>query len=220
MSVNTQDMEIVHRVFRRESRLLTEFVAAVVPGDTARAKVVADHFRVYRLGLHNHHEGEDELLWPPLLARVDLEADIVLRMEAQHERIAATMTRLDAAFPAWEATAGADERDTLVAALAEHRAVVLEHLDDEEATLLPLAAKHLTEREWASLGDHLVNNTPKLTLLTLFGAVLEDANPAERALVLGGLPAPVRAIWHVIGRPRYARYIRRVRGPRPNLDAA
>jgi hypothetical protein len=73
MSVNTQDMEIIHR----ESRLLVEFVAAVAPGDTARAKVIADHFRVYRLGLHNHHEGEDELLWPPMLSRVDLGADIV-----------------------------------------------------------------------------------------------------------------------------------------------
>lgn len=109
MSVNTQDMEIVHRVLRRESRLLMELVAAVAPGGTARAKVITDHFR---------HEGEDELLWSPLLSRVDLEADIVLRM------------------------------------------------DDEEATLLPLAAKHITEQEWASLGDHLVNNTPKLTLLS------------------------------------------------------
>lgn len=215
MSVNTQDMEIVHRAFRRESRLLMELVAAVTPGDTVRAKVIADHFRDYRLGLRNHHEGEDELLWPPLLARVDLEADIILRMEDQHERVAATLTRLDAAVPAWEATAGAGERDTLVAALADHRAVLLEHLDDEEATLLPLAAGLVTEQEWASLGEHLVANTPKLTLLTLFGLVLEDANRAERATLLGALPTPVRAVWHVIGRPRYARRIRRVRATRP-----
>ncbi|RFU38995.1 hemerythrin domain-containing protein [Actinomadura logoneensis] len=212
MSVNTEDMKIVHRVLRRESRLLVQLVAAVAPGDTARAKVIADHYRVYRTGLHNHHEGEDELLWPPLLSRVDLEADTVLRMQAQHDHLAATLTRLDAAVPAWEATAGADERDTLVAALAEHRAVLVEHLDDEEATLLPLAAKHITEREWASLGDHLVRNTPKPTLLTLFGAVLEDTDTAERAVVLGALPAPVRVVWHVIGRPRYARHVRRVRG--------
>jgi FAD/FMN-containing dehydrogenase len=132
-------------------------------------------------------------------------------MQAQHDRVAATVTRLDVAVPAWEATAGAEERDTLVAVLTEHRAVVLEHLDDEEATLLPLAAEHITEKEWASLGDHLVTNTPKLTLLTLFGLVLEDANRAERALLLSVLPAPVRGIWHVIGRPRYARHIRRVR---------
>lgn len=211
MSVNTQDMEIVHRAFRRESRLLIELVSAVTPGDTARAEVIADHFRDYRLGLKNHHEGEDELLWPPLLSRVDLEAEIVLRMEAQHERVAATLTRLDAAVPAWEATAGADERDTLVAALTDHRAVLLEHLDDEETTLLPLAADHITEQEWASLGEHMVAHTPKLTLLTLFGLVLEDASPAERAVLLSVLPAPVRGVWHLIGRPRYVRHIRRVR---------
>ncbi|NIH80967.1 hemerythrin domain-containing protein [Amycolatopsis viridis] len=211
MPVNTQEMEIVHRAFRRESRLLPELVAAVAPGDTARAKVIADHFRDYRLGLKNHHEGEDELLWPPLLSRVDLEADVVLRMEAQHERVAATLAKLDAVVPQWESTAGADERDTLVAVLADHRAVLLEHLDDEETTLLPLAAEHLTEGEWSAQGDHLVANTPKLTLLTLLGLVLEDANRAERATLLSALPAPVRVIWHVLGRPRYARHIRRVR---------
>ncbi|NUS95733.1 MAG: hemerythrin domain-containing protein [Nocardia sp.] len=212
MGIDTHDMEVVHRGLRRESRLLVELVAAVAPGDTARAAVVADHFRLYRLGLQNHHEGEDELLWPPLLARVDLGTDIVLRMEAQHERVAVTLTRLDAEVPRWEAAAGADERDALVASLTDHRAVLLEHLDDEEATLLPLAAEHLTEAEWASQGEHLVAHTPKLALLTLFGIVLEDADPSERARLLAGLPAPVRAIWHLIGRPRYARHIRRVRG--------
>ncbi|RMI33441.1 hemerythrin domain-containing protein [Nocardia stercoris] len=211
MSVDTKKMEVVHRGLRRESRLLIELVAAVAPGDTARARVIADHYRIYRLGLKHHHEGEDELLWPPLLARVDLGTEVILRMEAQHEHVHATLTRLDAAVPAWEANAGADERDTLVAALIDHRAVLTEHLDDEEATLLPLAAEHITEAEWASLGEHLVANTPKLTLLTLFGVVLEDATPAERAQLLSGLPAPVRGIWHLVGRPRYARHTRRVR---------
>ncbi|MFG2138568.1 hypothetical protein [Streptomyces sp. NPDC048650] len=64
-----------------------------------------------------------------------------------------------------------------MATLADHRAVPLEHLGDEAATLLPLAAEHITEKEWASLGDHLVANTPKLTL---FGLVLEDANRRAR----------------------------------------
>ncbi len=115
-------------------------------------------------------------------------------MQAQHERVEATLTRPDAAVPAWSATAGADDCDTLVSTLADHRPVLLEHLGDEEATLLPLAAEHITEKEWASLGDHLVANTPKLTLLTLFGLVLEDVNPAEHATLLSALPAPVRDI--------------------------
>ncbi|MGR6918979.1 hemerythrin domain-containing protein [[Actinomadura] parvosata] len=223
MSVETEGVEIegvetvqrvVRRVFRRESRLLMVLVAAVRPGDTARAGVIAGHFRLYRLGLHRHHQAQEELLWRPLLARLDLEADVVLRTQARHERVAATLARLDAAVAAWEAAAGGDERDTLVAVLCDHRAVLLEHLDDEEAALLPLAARHLTEREWARLGERLVDG---LARPALFGAVLEEASPAERALVLRGLvlrglPAAARAVWYVVGRPRYARHLRRVRG--------
>lgn len=33
-----------------------------------------------------------------------------------------------------------------------------------------------------------MNNTPELTMLTLFGAVLEDADPAERATLLSDFP--------------------------------
>ena len=102
---DTHDMFVVHRVFRRETALLPRLVRNVRPGDTARAAVVADHYRGYALGLHHHHTGEDELIWPLLLARVDLEAELVLRMEEQHERVAAGLDAVSALLPEWERTA-------------------------------------------------------------------------------------------------------------------
>ena len=87
---DTHDMIVVHRVFRRESDLMPTLIQAVPDGDTARAGVLAQAFGDYQLGLHLHHTGEDDLVWPLLLARVDLEADMVLRMEAQHEVVAGT----------------------------------------------------------------------------------------------------------------------------------
>uniref|UniRef100_A0AAU2JUM5 Hemerythrin domain-containing protein n=1 Tax=Streptomyces sp. NBC_00049 TaxID=2903617 RepID=A0AAU2JUM5_9ACTN len=208
---DTHEMVVVHRGLRREARLLVELIAAVTPGDTARALVLADHFRAYRLGLHNHHHGEDEHLWPPLLARVDLEADLVLRMEAQHERVAATLSAAGDALPAWERTAGEADRDRLVAVLAEHRSVLVEHLDDEEESLLPLAARHLSAHEWGALGEHFMTNTPRHELLFFLGMVLEDADRAERAAVLAGLPLAARLLWHTVGRPAHARRVRAVR---------
>ncbi|GAA5186416.1 hypothetical protein GCM10023322_32610 [Rugosimonospora acidiphila] len=204
-------MVIIHRAFRRESRLLGSAIAAVTPGDTRRARILAEHLRWYRLGLHNHHHGEDELIWPLLHARVDLEADVVIRMEAQHERIARTLDEAMRALPAWESSAGEAARDALVATLTEHRAAVIEHLDDEETHLLPLAAQYLTTPEWAALGEHFLAATPKPMLLQFLGAVLEDADPRERRTLLGALPLPARLAWKTIGRASYARLIRRVR---------
>ena len=208
---DTHGMVVIHRGLRRESRLLAALIAAVDPGDTARARVLADHFRDYRLGLHNHHNGEHELLWPPLLARVDLEADLVLRMEAQHERIASTLAEAQVALDAWESEAGERERDQLVAVLTEHRAVLVEHLDEEERSLLPLVERQLSVREWDALGEHFMESTPKPKLLFFLGMVLEDADEAERSTVLGGLPLFARLLWYAVGRPQYARRVRRIR---------
>ena len=211
-TVDTHDMVVVHRAFRRESRLLASLIAAVPDGDTRRARMLAAHLRWYRLGLHNHHQGEDELIWPVLLARVELQAGVVRRMEAQHERVAASLDRVMLALPAWQASASASARNGLVAALTEHRGIVAEHLDDEEAHLLPLAGQYLTPAEWAAQGEHFLATTPRRHLLIFLGAVLEDADAGERASVLTAMPALPRWIWRTAGQRIYARRMRRLRG--------
>lgn len=79
----------MHRVFRRELRLVPPLVREVAPGDVARAAVPARHLRIVRRGLHLHHTGEDELLWPLLAERAAPSADLVTRMQAQHCRVEA-----------------------------------------------------------------------------------------------------------------------------------
>ena len=116
------------------------------------------------------------------------------------------------ALPAWQASASTSARDDLVAALTRHRAIVLEHLDDEEAHLLPVAAHYLTRAEWDAQGEHFLATTPKRQLLIFLGAVLEDADVGERASVLTALPAIPRWIWRLAGQRIYARRMRRLRG--------
>ena len=144
---DTHDMIVVHRVFRRESDLMPTLIRAVPDGDTARAGVLAQAFSDYQLGLHLHHTGEDELVWPLLLVRVDLEADMVLRMEAQHEVVAGTLAEASRRMPAWRSAPSAATAAPLVSALTEHRAALLEHLHDEEEHILPLIEEHLTVAE-------------------------------------------------------------------------
>ncbi len=203
----------MHRVFRRETALLPRLVRAVPPGDTERARLVAAHFRDYALGLHHHHTAEDELVWPLLLARVDLEADLVLRMEAQHSRVAAGLTEIEALLAQWETTASADTGEVLATALERHRETLVEHLTDEEDHLLSLIEEHLTVAEWSRLGENFASNTPKDKLLYFLGALLEEATPEEAAELLGKLPAPARLIWRLVGRRKYAQRTRRLRAP-------
>lgn len=208
---DAQDMAIVHRAFRRELRLLGEMIAEVPPGDVKRAAVLAEHFADLRVGLINHHQGEDELLWPLMLARVGPEREVVLRMEAEHGRVVETLDEVDGLVTKWAPRADAETRDRLLAALEEHRTVLVEHLDDEEAHLLPLAERFLTAKEFGALGDHFAQHTPKTKLFKFFGMVMEDADERERAIMLGSVPPPVRLLWRLLGPPLYARTVRRVR---------
>ena len=83
--------------------------------------------------------------------------------------------------------------------------MLIEHLDDEEGHLLPLAARHLTSPEWAALGEHFVATTPKAQLLIFLGAVLEEATPTSGPLCSAPCPwwrdSPGGA-WDVAATPR------------------
>jgi hypothetical protein len=87
---------------------------------------------------------------------------------------------------------------------------VLEHLDAEEAYLLALIDKHLTDDEWAEVGQAAMAKTPKSLLPMAFGMVLRDAEPEHVA----GLKTVTPGLaWFVLSRlgPRaYARYARRI----------
>jgi len=210
---DTHDMYVVHRVFRREAALMPRLVRQVRPGDVARAAHVADHFRGYALGLHHHHTGEDELIWPLLLARVDLEAELVLRMEQQHERVAAGLAEVSERLPEWERTADPAIGETVAVALEAHHAALLEHLTDEETYLLPLIEEHLTVAEYGRLNERFAAETPKDKLLLFLGALLEEASPVEAADIARNLPLPAKLAWRFVGRRQYAKSTRSLRGP-------
>src|SRR5689334_6874995 len=114
---NTHDMVVVHRVFRREFRLMPALVRSVTPGDLGRAKTVANHATELTVALHHHHTGEDELLWPRLRERVDLgnvlDADLIDRMEAAHHEIATLLDQAGPMMPQLAARADESTRDEL-----------------------------------------------------------------------------------------------------------
>ncbi len=211
---DVHDMVVVHRAFRREFRLIPELVRQVAPGDTARAAVLADHARLVLTGLHGHHTGEDLLLWPKLLERATPDAQLIHRMEAQHERVADAIERIGPALARWEAEARPAVTEEVAACFDDLREALLEHLGEEEREILPLAARHITQAEWNELGEHGVAGTRKKDLPILFGSIAEEATPEELADILTVVPPPVRILARTLFAWQYRRYVNRVRNGR------
>ncbi|WP_460305503.1 hemerythrin domain-containing protein [Actinocorallia aurea] len=210
--IDVHDMVVVHRAFRRELRLAAELLRAAPAGDLDRAAVLGAHVRLVLTGLTLHHTSEDDLLWPLLRERAAPSAELIARMEAQHGAVEALVTRIEPPLARWEAEARPAVGEEVAALLHRLDTAVLEHLDEEERAVLPLAARCMSQEEWAAVGQAGVAKMTKAELPIMFGMVLEDATPDERKEMLGVLPLPVRLLLRTWGARSYRRYVSRVRG--------
>lgn len=209
---DTYDMVVVHRVFERELALLPGLVRAAAPGDTARAALLASHYRVVADLLHHHGVGEDDLIWPLVIERAAGTERVVREMEEQHARLHDLIDAAGELAGRWELAADPETRDELASVLDELSDAAGEHLRDEEDKMLHLIEEHLSVAEWDALGQSGQSGRGKRELLLILGLMLEDATDDERAKFLGALPIHARAVWRRYGAYAYRRYVRRVRG--------
>ena len=211
----TREMVVVHKMFRRELGNGSAWVRRVGLGDVAQAQLVNDHLGSIFDTLHHHHEAEDLHLWPLLRERAADHAALLDQMQAQHAGIDPALEKARSLGATWARKADEASRDAYADALDEMAGPLMAHLDQEEAEILPLAQKLLTEQEWSQLGNHAVTATPKKLLITGFGGILEDATPQERDMMLGVLPAPARLLYRVWGKGAYIKQATAVRGVAP-----
>lgn len=208
---DTSGMLVIHRVLRRRFALLPHLVAGVGAGDRERAAVVAGHVAEFADLLHTHHETEDTHLWEMLESRAPACALHVQRMRAQHESVAGLIIRVRFLLPEWQRDADPELRDRLSETLDEVNTALGTHLGDEEATMLPVAAGTMSQREWDAFGELGRKAVPKSRLLVQLGYVLDTIEPSERAAWMrANLPAPVRGLYAVAGRRQFRADYRRV----------
>lgn len=211
----TAQMVVIHNALRREFGLLPGLVGAVREGDTARAKAIAQHASILFTILHDHHNSEDSLLWPPLLERVPLQNDLIDVMESQHRVVAELSALTEKDLPPWTTAADAPTRDRLADHLSRLSEALNEHLALEELSVLPLIHDHLTVAEWEAAQKAAAGAMPSglRTPMLMAGIILEDATPDERSWFMHELPAPARPLWRLLGRRIYATHVRTIRGP-------
>lgn len=162
--------------------------------------------------LHTHHEAEDTYLWPKLADRARPHGDLVRKMEAQHRAAALGSQQVQGLAEQWQGSPSSSATTGLAAALARLSDVLAEHLNDEEAEILPLVREHVTVAEWEELGRESFAKFPRRVRPIMMGLLMEDATPGDRALFLSKAPLPARLSWPTVGERAYRRYISRVRG--------
>ena len=199
-------MKVIHRAMTREFASLPGLVERVPAGDTARARLVSHHLMLMLGMLNEHHEAEDQLIWPLLHQRVPLRNELIDTMESQHHAIHDAVTAVREHQEPWTRFADPASRDHLSTRLRDLGKLLGEHLALEEEAVLPLIHEHLTVAEWLAPQKHAMNHGPRRVSdkLLLAGVVLDGATPAEQSWFRAEMPPPARLLWRLAGARQYA----------------
>jgi hypothetical protein len=199
-------MLMIHSVYRSQFAASVRFIRAVPEGDEKRAQIVGAFVLEIADSLHHHHRGEDDVLWHRLEQRAPACAAHVGRMRADHAEVAELLAVVEAGVPVWTTGATAADRDRVADATQRVLEALLEHLGDEETTILPVAEATITQSEWSELGKRGRAAAPKGRIFEQLGMVLETSDPRYRDLVWSELPPPVRLLYRWFGKTRYERH--------------
>jgi hypothetical protein len=186
MSLAAREMAMVHRVFRNELRSAPQLIRTVRDGHVNRSKLVADHLANLFSALHHHHS-----------------ADHVQRMLTQHERISDSVHKVESILTAWTTAGDLATAEELIDEIQRLADVVIEHLDEEEAQVVPLIDAYISPHEWREATDRgasFVNRKNIRFGVAFVALVLESAPRGDRRPFLAGMPQPQRVMLRLFGK--------------------
>jgi hypothetical protein len=204
-------MIAAHDAFRRDLTSLARAATAAGAGGAgaewapARRERVARGWEVFKRQLHFHHTGEDRHIWPRLgerLAHSESAMSILQAMEEEHSRVDPLLDAVEAAFA--DPAGGGRLADTV----GELATTLHSHLAHEERDALPLIGTALTAAEWRGIGRRLGFENGLSGSAEFFAWTLDGATDAQSAEVLGTMPLPLRLVYRVAWKPRYAKVSR------------
>jgi hypothetical protein len=211
---------VMHQLVRRELRMLAELAGWAPADDAERTAVVTEHADLIGRVLLHHHQAEREAVWPALVRTVPDELDGELRAAlddwtSRCARIDHMLRDVATASRQWAVAATVSARDAFAAACRSLADAVDAQTGAEERVLLPLLDAHLHADDWAVIARSARCRLPASEQLLVLGLALEDACPADRARLLGGLSPTTRAAWRLSGSRQFRSAVVRLRGAPP-----
>jgi iron-sulfur cluster repair protein YtfE (RIC family) len=202
---DTTNMFAVHGVFRDSLGAAPTLVGGIAPGDAERVALIANYYENILSFLEAHHEGEEELVFPLLRERCAGVDALMDQMAEEHHEAVALLGEARVSLAAWPGGDAAAQRaaQERLDALGTH---LLEHLEDEEANLLPLAAEHLSMEEWGALPGHGMANFHGDKIWLILGLIQERMTDDQRAEMLEHMPPPALDMWTGFGEQAFKDY--------------
>jgi hypothetical protein len=201
-----------HRIFREALDAAPQFVGAAPADDGDRAELVGSYYdNVLRL-LHAHHEAEDVTIYPQMVERLPEHVEVIQRVNAEHEVVLGSLGAAEEAVAAWRANPSSESRDAAVAALEAMKTILLEHLDHEEAEVVPLIGQCITVGEWDQMSGTAFGMFSGDKVWLAVGLIQEQLLAAENTKMEANMPPPVHDFWVDSGRAMFQDFVAELRG--------
>ena len=202
---------IVHAAFRRDLTRFDAALASFPAGSRQRADQLGRAWAFLVEELHHHHGYEEQYFWPAL-QQTGADLSVVADLDAEHDDMRRALEQGTVAMSAFQADPSAAQAAAARTAVAQFGAVLLSHLDHEEADLEPISAAHKSSAPMKAA----VNQVKKAHLSSMGNFVewLQDgASAHDRAALRREMPAPVIALFGAVAGRRYRRTIAPVWAP-------
>jgi hypothetical protein len=199
------DMYAVHGVFRDTLGSTPRLVGDCAPGDAERVALIVNYYENILSFLDSHHDAEEELVFPLLRQGCPGETALIDLMADQHHEAVRLLEEAQTLLQAWPTGDAAAQRAAQDGLEALH-AQLVDHLDQEEAKVLPLAAEHLSAEEWGALPGHGMANFHGDKIWLILGLIRERMTDTQRAAMLEHLPPPALEMWSGFGEQAFIDY--------------
>ena len=198
----------IHAKLRADSARYVTAVERTTETDRTRRPALRRWAQGFANELLEHHHAEDDHLFPDLAARVPASRPVLARLDADHRVLddvlerwlaaARHISERDRPFPA--------ARDELLAASTELRDHLAEHLDIEDADVIPLFVRHYSAAEYDTLQAGAAADARKQGIAFYVPWIVDTLHGDVRDRVLAEAPLAMRLLWRATRR-RHAKLV-------------
>jgi len=145
--------------------------------------------------LHEHHRGEDNGLWPLVASRNRQAIQLLTEMETERALIVPAADRLSTAARRYGRDPGTGTQREFAAAIDTLAAVLLPHLDREEAEMMPLVSASISHAEWRQWEHvHNVKGKSPRYLARRAHWLMDGLDPDRYQVLVHLVPPPARFV--------------------------